>query len=61
MAWGGRRAGCLPGPTPDLPLWPVTGPPHGSWTSQTGWSEDADSCPETPKEPASEAPWLLHT
>lgn len=56
MAWGGRRAGCLPGPTPDLPLWPVTGPPHGSWTSQTGRGEDADSCPETPEEPASEVP-----
>lgn len=36
MAWGGRRAGCLPGPTPDLPLWPVTGPPLGSWASCQG-------------------------
>nr|XP_025118299.1 uncharacterized protein C13H13orf46 isoform X12 [Bubalus bubalis] len=32
-----------------------------STRKKTGRSEDADSCPETPKEPASEAPWLLHT
>ncbi|XP_070656645.1 uncharacterized protein C13orf46 homolog isoform X2 [Bos indicus] len=27
-----------------------------AWRSQTGRGEDADSCPETPEEPASEAP-----